>query len=310
MIRKAIVTGATGMIGRALIQELVSHNIQVLALCNPYSSRLQAVREEKKIKRLLVPLDELQSVYSKETYDVCFHLAWQATEGEARNQVDIQMNNISYTLAAVQMAKRLGCHTFIGGGSQAEYGRTHMKLNDLTPTNPENAYGIAKYSAGKLSDLLAQQLGMRHIWARILSVYGPGDGKNTLIMSMISQLIKGEVPALTLGEQMWDYLYCHDAARALYLLANNRKTKGIYCIGSGEVKPLKEYMYQIRDAINPQLELKLGAKPYSTHQVMYLCADITPLKRDIGFKPQVSFELGIQHTIGYYKRMIEEKREV
>lgn len=310
MIKKAIVTGATGMIGASLIEELLKQDIEVLAICNPNSARLGRVPKSSKIKCLEVPLEELDGIQLKEQYDICFHLAWAATGGGERNAIERQVDNISYTLAAVHMSKRLGCHTFIGGGSQAEYGRIDTALNENTPINPENAYGIAKYSAGRLSGLLAKQLGIRHIWTRILSVYGPGDGENTMIMYMIRELLEGRVPQLTRGEQLWDYIYCEDAARALYLLGEHGKDGKIYCIGSGESRPLKQYMTCIRDSINSDLEINFGAKEYQKQQVMYLKADISDLIKDTGFKREISFEQGIQQTIDYYKKHIKGRKRI
>lgn len=53
-----------------------------------------------------------------------FHFGWMGTTGAARNDMDLQCRNIAYTIDAVRLAQRFGCKTFIGAGSQAEYGRT------------------------------------------------------------------------------------------------------------------------------------------------------------------------------------------
>ena len=69
-----------------------------------------------------------------------------------------------------------------------------------------------------MSRILCEQKQIEHIWTRILSIYGPYDGENTMIMSSIGKLLRGEKPALTKGEQQWDYLYSKDAGYAMYLL--------------------------------------------------------------------------------------------
>ena len=109
-----------------------------------------------------------------------------------------------------------------------------------TPAFPENGYGMAKLCAGQMSRELCAKLGIRHIWARILSVYGPCDGAKTMVMSSIRQLLAGESPAFTKGEQQWDYLYAKDAGRALYLLGEKGRAGSIYCLGSGQKRPLRE----------------------------------------------------------------------
>ena len=153
-----------------------------------------------------------------------------------------QLLNIQYTLDAVKTAKLLGCKRFVGAGSQAEYGRTEKKLNAAVPTFPENGYGIAKLCAGQMSRIQCEQEGMEHIWARILSIYVPYDGENTMIMSVIRTLLKGEKPLSTKGAQQWDYLYAKDAGYAMYLLGERGISGKTYCIGSGKTRALKDYI--------------------------------------------------------------------
>ncbi len=119
----------------------------------------------------------------------------------------MQNQNVAYALDAVRAARRFGCSVFVGTGSQAEYGCVEGVLRPDTPAFPENGYGMGKLCAGLMTRELAGQLGLRHIWVRVLSVYGPCDGENSMIMSAIRKLLAGETPEFTKGEQMWDYLY-------------------------------------------------------------------------------------------------------
>ena len=150
---------------------------------------------------------------------------------------------------------------------------------------------------------------IRHIWVRIFSVYGPRDGKNTMVMSAINKLLNGEKPSFTKGEQQWDYLYSEDAARALYLMAVKGKDKAVYCLGSGKVRTLADYICIIRDNIDSRLEVGIGDIPYNLLQVMYLCADISSLTQDTGFVPEIEFEEGIRKTIDWCKERIAENED-
>lgn len=300
-IEKVVITGATGIIGSALIACLVEKGIRVLALCRKGSKKIENILCSPLVKIEYVDLKELKQMTSDESYDVFYHLGWEGTFGISRNAVYWQQLNIQYTLDAVELAKRLNCHTFIGTGSQAEYGRKEEKLSAHTATTPETGYGIAKYAAGRLSALYAKQLGLKHIWIRVLSVYGPKDGDKTMIMSAINELLEGKVPKFTKGEQMWDYLYVTDAAKAFYLLADKGLDQKVYCLGSGTVRLLRDYIYEIRDNIDKSLEIAIGSIPYNEHQVMYLCADLEDLTKDTGFLPEVTFEEGIKRTIEYCK---------
>ena len=298
-MKRAIITGATGAIGTALINRLIKDGTEVLVFCRPGSERNKDIPSHPLVKMKDCPLDELCRIENDtgKTYDLFYHLAWEGTAKGARNDIFLQNRNVRYTLDAVNAAKRFGCHTFIGAGSQAEYGRCSEKLTPRTPAFPESGYGIAKLSAGMMSAFLARQLGMRHIWVRILSVYGPSDGKASMIMSVLDKLQRGESPELTKGEQLWDYLYSCDAADALALLGDKGCDGKVYVLGSGNALPLRKYVETMRDIAAPETKVKFGAVPYGEKQVMYLCADISDLTRDTGWLPVTDFGDGIRSIL-------------
>ncbi len=296
-MNRVIISGPTGAIGLALINICVQEKIEVLAICRKESKGIVNIPDSDYVTIVQCDLSELGNYTNSNRYDVFYHFAWDGTMGAFRNDVSLQTQNIKYTLDAVHLAHRLGCHTFVGAGSQAEYGRVVGRIGPKTPTFPENGYGIAKLCAGQLSRLLCQQLGMKHIWPRIVSVYGPFDDENTMVMSTITQLQNCVVPRCTPGQQIWDYLYSVDAANAMYLLGEKGIDGKTYCLGSGEGKPLREYIESIRNIVNPALLIDFGAIPYSEKQVMHLLADIQDLKEDVGFEVQVDFEEGIRRTV-------------
>lgn len=309
-MNRVVITGPTGAIGIALINELIKHNVEVIAVCRAGSNRTKNIPTHPLIRVIECSLDNLINLSKMVDMpcDVFYHFGWDGTFGaDARNNMPGQVSNIQYTLDAVKAAKSLGCKKFIGAGSQAEYGRVEGKLSADTPAFPENGYGMAKLCAGNMSRIMCEQYGMDHVWTRILSIYGPYDGKHTMIMSTIDKLLRGEVPQLTKGEQMWDYLYSTDVGSAMYLIGEKGVHGKVYPIGSGRMYPLIDYIKQLRDEINPELELGIGMIPYGPKQVMHLCADISELEQDTGFTPQYSFEKGISETIEWYKNNYYEE---
>ena len=301
-MKKAIVTGGTGAIGAALIQELTERGISVLALCHR-SGRFRELPCHKLLTALECNLSDLKYFCPPSTdYDVFYHLAWAGTSGDARNDTCLQCTNIFNALDAVTAAKRSGCHTFVGVGSQAEYGHVKSALTPTTPTFPESGYGIAKLAAAGLTRLAAEQCGMRHVWVRILSVYGPHDNEKSLISYTVRGLLRGEALHYTKGEQLWDLLYSRDAAKALVLLGKKGKHGAIYPLGSGDARPLKEYLITARDTIAPQVPLHFGSYPYPPGQVMHLEADITALTKDTGWRPGTEFAEGIRETAAWWQR--------
>ncbi len=297
-MKSAVITGATGVVGTAVIEEMLKQDIRILVLCRKGSKRNDQIPRHKLVTVRYCSLDELSTLESDGSrYDVFFHLAWEGTTGAARDDMYLQARNVRYALDAVGAAKRLGCRRFIGAGSQAEYGRVEGLIRPDTPTFPTMGYGIGKLMAGLMTREYAGQLEMEHIWVRILSVYGPYDGLQTMVMSTINKLKSGEVPKLTKGEQMWDYLYSEDAGRAFVMLGDKGVDGRTYVLGSGEVRPLRQYVEDIRDVVAPGAKLDFGAIGYHPHQVMHLQADTGELERDTGWKKEITFKEGIRKIV-------------
>jgi len=297
MIKRIIVTGATGAVGSAVVRRALANDISVTCIVHQGSKRLGNLPKDERLSIVECNLSDYRNLQMAGQYDAFIHLSWEKTFGASRDDAEVQTRNIQYTLDAVQLAHRCGCQVFVGAGSQAEYGVQSVDLTPDLPVKPESGYGIAKYAAGKLSAMLCKSLGMRQCWVRILSVYGPNDGENSLVSYLIREFKNGNTPQLTKCEQMWDYLYADDAADAILAVAEKGNDGKAYPLGSGKGRRLSEYVEDIKAVINPLLVVKFGAKDYYPHQPMHLVADITELKKDTGWGPLFSFIDGIRETV-------------
>lgn len=304
----AVVTGPTGAVGTALIDELIANQVKVYAVCRQNSTRTDVLPKHSLVNVIFCDLQETAKLTEliSEPCDMFFHLAWEGTYGASRDDLEIQLKNVSYMLDAVKVAHKLGCQVFLGAGSQAECGRVEGKISPDTPCFPTTGYGIAKLSACLMSRAMCKQLGIRHEWCRILSMYGANDKNYTMVMSSICRMLDGEYTKYTKGEQIWDYIYNKDAARAFYLAAEKGKDGAVYCLGSGQTRRLCDYIYAIRDAVNPDLPIGIGELAYYPNQVMYLQADLSNLTADTGFVPRYSFEEGIRETVDWVRAKRQE----
>lgn len=301
-MKKVIITGATGMIGISLIKYLLTKNIQIIAIVRENSNRISNIPKDKNVKIIECSLENLKKLQLKEKgYEIFYHFAWDGTFGDDRNNKEKQERNVQYTLDSLKLAKRVGCKRFIGAGSQAEFGRVNGIINEEVIANPETEYGKAKLMAGMESKKLANELKIEHIWTRIFSCYGPYDGKNTMIMTSIREMLEGKSPNYTKGEQNWNYIFSEDLAKIFYYLGDKGVDNSLYCLASTENKKLYEYIKIIRDLINTKIQLKFGAIAYSEKQVMNLTVDIQKLINDIGYQPETLFEDGIRKTIEWYR---------
>lgn len=307
MSRRAVITGASGMIGVALAQQCTAAGEEILAICHRGSSKNEILRRLTGVEVLEADLDEYARLAGEQwekSYDTFYHLAWAGTTGQARNDMALQTDNIRYTLDAVELADRMGCRTFVGIGSQAEYGRRQEPLRPKTPAFPETGYGMAKLCAGQMSRYSCEQRGIRHIWARVLSVYGPYGGQDMITIAL-KKLLRGEHVSFTAGEQLWDYLYSEDAAYALRLMAEKGISGKTYVLGKGQSRPLKEYLDILYRVVCEEMDGKgrrvgmvgIGELPYGEGQLMYLAGDVTELCQDTGFVSRIPFEEGIRKLL-------------
>lgn len=302
-IEKVVITGATSSIGIALCEVCISKGISVIAIIQPNSSKRTILPKNDLVEIIESDIEDYANISVENLKaDAFIHLAWKSTNGATlRDNTHAQSANIESCLQAVELAEKLGCSVFVGAGSQAEYGRTDEVLSENTECHPETAYGMAKLCAGQMSRLLCEQKGMRHIWTRILSAYGPYCNLRTVISYTINELLNGREPELSDGRQIWNFIYTADIAEALLALAENGKDKRVYVIGSNDTRRLSDYLLEVGSVLAPDVTIGLGRRPYNADAVMHLECDISPLINDTGYAPRTVFADGIRKTAEWMK---------
>lgn len=309
---KVLVTGGTGVTGVALVRYLLQQNKKVTAIVRRDSSRIRYLPQQQNLHIIECNLSDYDEIGVRELgtgFSVFYHLAWDGSAGKEkvdnRNNMQLQSKNIEYDINAVELCKRIGCPVFLATGTQAEYGRCETLINEVTETNPENGYGSAKLCAGQMTRILCKKYGIRHIWARLFSVYGPYDGTQSLIYTSILKLMSGKSPQYTAGEQIWDYLYSFDAAKALALLGEKGRDGEIYCVANGKADTLRSYIQKIHEVVNPDILPVFGEIPYVPNQVMSLRVDTAKLQQDTGFVPEYTFEKGIKDIFAWSRNELQ-----
>lgn len=294
------ITGATGFIGSAVLKELLFSGTRVTVLLRPDSNiaRLDAMEgfETLRYSHLLdkSTIDRLRD----NKPDVFIHCGWRGVGGHERNEAFQITHNVPTTIDAVELASAVGCRQWIGLGSQAEYGNLNRRISEDAPLNPTTVYGKAKLAAGVATLALCETRKIAGVWMRVFSTYGPGDAPYWFIPYVIQEFLAGRAPNLTKCEQIWDYLYVGDAARAVARIANGA-TAGVFNLGSGFARPLKEIIEAIRMQLAPGIAPAYGALPYRPDQVMHLEADISRLQAATAWRPTMNLADGIRTTVAF-----------
>ena len=306
---RCLLTGATGFFGSHLTRLLRQRGHEVSVL-------MRAESNPWRISDLLPDINvihgELQDLASIQQSIIDFrpeavlHLAWQGVPSRFRND-RIQCENIGPAAQLMSMAQQAGCRTWIGFGSQAEYGPKQGAIRESEPAAPTSLYGMAKLATMEMSRAVASVLDMRWVWIRVFSLYGPADEPSWMLPSIIQQLLRREVPALTAGTQVWDYLYVEEAAKAVALVMEMPTAEGLFNLGSGNARPLRQIVEEVRDVIDPSLSLKFGEVPFRSDQVMHLEADITRLQEAIAWRPETDFATGLRTTVDWHRAQLARR---
>lgn len=297
---KIVITGATGAIGMSLISFHLKLGDEVLVIANPFSNRNERLQTFSNIKLIYCKLDDYNSINIDISYDIFYHFAWEG--GSMRHNILLNLESTKNSVLAVELANRLGCKVFVGAGSQAETGKHVHAISENSICNPENPFGATKLASYYMTKFKCEQLGIKFCWARILSVYGPFDGEQTLVISTIRKLISKSELAFTLANQKWDFLFADDAAEVIAEIGKKSINGGIYVIGSGSVKPLKDFITIIANQFNFNPESCFGKIPNDSNTLVHLEANISRLQKEFNWKPKIDFKQGIEMTINYCKQ--------
>lgn len=304
-MRKAVITGAGGFIGRNLTVRLLQENIQVYGI--DIEGALQRIPAHTNVTPLSINIEDkraLSNILKVAKPDVFYHLAWAGVSTDVKNEVAMQIANIPLALTVLEACEEAGCHHVIIPGSASEYAYCGQTIDGENAPAPGDAYAASKAAAQILCQWYARQHGLNLNWLLIGSIYGPGRNDSNILTYTIKSLLRGEEPKYSKLEQLWDYIYIDDLIEALYLLGLHGKPDRAYPVGSGEARPLAEYIKRIQKAIAPDSRLGIGALPYKYgNKPDNSELDIRRLREDTGFRPKISFEEGIERTIRYFKEM-------
>lgn len=301
---KVLVTGANGFVGRHLVRILAEEHHNVVAVVRGETSDISVIPHNKYIKVTycdMLNIEKLPQIVPDRDIDCCIHLAWTGATGVQRGDYNLQIFNIQNTIKFCESVSKMGIKRFVGVGTLAEKDVNYYISMDGSTPNKVAAYGVAKLCTHYMTKIKCQELGVEHIWCELSNVYGPGDRTNNFINFAAKTMLKGERAAFTAGEQMYDFVYITDAAKALYFAAKQGKNNCSYYVGSCGQKKLKEFILDIRNEVDPAIELHLGEILF--HGICLPDEEFSceKLCKDTGYSADVVFETGIKNTIAFLK---------
>lgn len=299
-----LVTGADGFVGYNVICRLLKEpNNKIIAVdINKKPNRLDLNNKRvtyisSTVNLLSNHLNELKKI----NIDTCYHFAWKGSAGPLREDYECQINNALETANLLKLLAIINCKKFIVAGSIAEFETIDAMYKDNTQPQKSYYYGVGKQLAHELCKPLANSLNIELIWAYITNTFGVGENSPRLINNVLKKIINNENFNFTSGIQNYDFLYIDDIAEAFYLLGlKGIKNKG-YVLGSGNSKPLKEFIIDIYNATKAKSKPIFGNVAFTGTNLDLHAFNISNIKNDCGFEPKICFKNGIIKTYNWIK---------
>lgn len=298
---KAIVTGANGFIGQKLVNELLKNDYEIIALDICFNEKLINNKNVTCINVLNKDIFDLKNEMPIGNYDCFFHLAWVGTSGSMRADYDVQLKNVKITCDYIKFCKEIGCKRIIYASSINEIETYEYLQSDNIDPVGGYIYGAGKLAAHLMGETIAKLNNIEFIPVIITNIYGVGEKSARLIYTSIKKLINGEHCSFTDGYQMYDFIYLTDAITSIVEISKKGKPFNRYYIGSGNPKPLREFLIEMKNIVNPNAEIGLGDIPFKGLSVDYNQFDLKKVEIDTGYKNQISFTEGIKLTLDYIK---------
>jgi len=299
---KAIVTGANGFVGSATVKKLVSMGISVLAIDLPdRNNNLDLTSGQIEFLPLLVEnIEDLKTKVVQKDYALFYHFAWKGSAGDMRFDPNVQLENALTTVKCLRIAHDIGCQKFICAGTIMEYEVTNVMYSQGSKPGLGYIYGVGKQTAHGLCKPIANHLGIDLVWAYITNAYGVGELSPRFLNSTLRKIIHNQALEFTSATQNYDFIYVDDVAEAFYLLGVYGESNEGYLIGSGNAKPLKEFIFEIADSLHVSSPLIFGNVPFTG---VNLDLDVFSTKKiqKLGFNPKISFAEGVKRTYEWLK---------
>jgi nucleoside-diphosphate-sugar epimerase len=297
-MKKVLVSGATGFIGRHCLPLLADKGYEVHAVTpdQPIPGVVAVIWHQAD----LLNSREVQKLMAEVRPCHLLHLAWFTVPGEYWNSLE----NIRWLQASLELLQVFGRHRgqrVVVAGTCAEYDWRYGYCSEtITPLNPSTLYGVCKHSLQLVLAALAEKMGFSAAWGRIFFLFGPFEHPARLVPQVISSLLKGGPAECSHGRQVRSFLYVRDLADAFVQLLDSQVT-GPVNIDSGQPVALKEIIYQIATQLGHPELIRLGARTPLANEPHLLLADVSRLFQEVGWRPRYSLEEGLEETIQWWR---------
>jgi len=302
-MKKVLITGVTGMIGKHLAELLIKEGCDVVGISRATSSSRYS-SEKLSYKHFagdIMDVKFLKDVWSKFKPELIYHLAAQAYNGESWKAEDTTYQlNIKGARNVFEVSKEITPSSrIIPACSSAEYGIVPEKMipikEDQTPLHPITPYGVSKAAMEMMAQQFHLNYNMDFVLPRLFIHLGPNHPPVTAIQNFARQLaaikLKLQTPVIKVGnlKSSRDFVDVRDGVKALWILAQKGKSGEVYNQCTGKAYSMKEALDSLIKISGLNVNIKVDKSLFRPSDEKMLLGDPAKINR-LGWKAEIPFE--------------------
>lgn len=261
-MKKILLTGATGFVGRQVMQTLLDESVELTAVVR--KGKEDQIPKNSSISKIITTEDLFSEsiewwTEACKNIDTIIHVAWYTEPGKYL-QSPKNLDCLTGTINMAKGAVKAGVKRFVGVGTCFEYDLTLGVLSKDSPLKPTTPYASSKVATFvTLSEWLPLE-SVEFAWCRLFYLYGEGEDDRRLVPYLHKQLKEGNVAELSSGKQVRDFMDVKKAAKKIVIVSLSDKT-GAVNICSGEPVTVRGLAEKIAEEYGRKDLLKFGARP-------------------------------------------------
>jgi UDP-glucose 4-epimerase len=296
--QRALVTGARGFIGSALVERLRPTGLELHAV-----SRSHEPGEEGDVRWWSGDVADPEAVlriFSSVRPDVVFNLAGETRAARGLELVGPTFEaNLAGTVNVLRAAAGVECRRVVLTGSLEE-------PDDGIPSSP---YAASKWAASVYGRMFGRLYGLSIVNLRLFMVYGPGQRDvRKLVPYTILELLRNRAPQVSSGSREVDWVYVEDVAEAFVAAASADGLEDrIVDVGTGELHSVRQVVERLTRLVAPGIEPLFGAleeRPFEQVRA----ADAEATAASLGWRPSTTLADGLSRTVDWYRGGLAEGR--
>lgn len=306
-MKKALITGSLGFVGKYLRAELETSGYEVIGM--------DICAAEKTLQADLLNGEQVKQVVAQTQPDAVFHLAGQANVAQSwkipQKTVEINVIGTINLLEAVRAFQPKIRMVLVGSSDQyGVLGEAGRLVKETTPTRPQTPYAVSKQAQEEMARVYARAYGMNVCMTRSFNHGGAGQKEGFMIPDFAAGIVrveKGLADCLRVGNltARRDFTHVRDVVRAYRLIAEKGHAGEVYNVGSGVTYSAQEILDQLCAMANCPIRVEQDPAKMRPSDTPVICCDHSKISEHTDWFPEEPLDVMLKETMDYYRRLLK-----